>query len=147
MSKLKTKDLNKSRTKTSVKKGWDEIATKTTNNLLVPETMRASPMIVNIENHVKWEKKRVEKVMNNLIYQATEKLTTTLIDIAIDERNPNAINSLLDRGFGRARQNIGLDGGATDKPIVFLPAELMEKYAIKQGTKDVYTPVEPNPDE
>ena len=109
-------------------------------NKLIP--MRITPTVVNLERHLKWEKKKVEKAMNEIIFENTELLVNTLVDIAIHERNPNAINSLLDRGFGRARQNIGLDGGANDKPIVFLPAELMAKYSIKEGTTNVYTPNE-----
>lgn len=85
----------------------------------------------HLENHLAWEKKRVEQAANKLIFTKAEELVSTLISIAIDERNPQAINSLLDRGFGKARQNIGLDGGATDKPIVFMPAVLMDKFAIK----------------
>ena len=87
----------------------------------------------HLENHLAWEKKRVEQAANKLIFTKAEELVETLISIAITERNPQAINSLLDRGFGKARQNIGLDGGATDKPIVFMPAVLMDKFAIKQA--------------
>lgn len=87
--------------------------------------------LTNKERFFKWEKEKTEKAMNDLIYSSATELVETLISIAIDDRNPNAINALLDRGFGKARQNIGLDGGAPDKPIVFMPAQLMEKYAIK----------------
>lgn len=79
-----------------------------------------------------WERKAVEKKAQELIHTKAEKLVETLIDIAIEERNPNAINSLLDRAFGKARQNIGLDGGQDGAPItVFLPSVLMEKHSIK----------------
>ncbi len=71
--------------------------------------------------------------MNQVLLEHAVPLVETLVDIALRERNPNAINSLLDRAFGKARQNIGLDGGAEDKPIVFLPSTLMAKYQIKEG--------------
>lgn len=80
---------------------------------------------------MKWEKAKADKAVNQLILAHATELTETLIAIAVEDRNPNAINSLLDRAFGKARQNIGLDGGAEDKPIVFMPAQLMAKYAIK----------------
>lgn len=83
------------------------------------------------ERHLKWEKAKQEKMMNDILYEQTVPLVNALVDIALTERNPTAINSILDRAYGKARQNIGLDGGAEDKPIVFMPAELMAKYAIK----------------
>ena len=89
--------------------------------------------IANLERHLKWEKQKVEKAMNQVIMAQAVPLAEKLIEIAMDG-NPNAINSLLDRAFGKARQNIGLDGGAEDKPIVFMPAELMVKYGIQSGT-------------
>ena len=97
-----------------------------------PVVMKKSSLR-NHERHLKWEKVKVEKAMNDVILEKAIPLAEKLIEIAL-EGNPNAINSLLDRAFGKARQNIGLDGGATDKPIVFMPAALMMKYAIKAGT-------------
>lgn len=94
----------------------------------------AKAEIIKKQNYLKWEKAKVDKAVNQIILSKAEKLVDTLVDIAISDRNPNAINSLLDRAFGKARQNIGLDGGAEDKPIVFMPAQLMEKYAIKPAT-------------
>lgn len=102
-----------------------------------------SSSVKKLEQHLAWERKKVEAVANKLIYTKATELVETLISIAIDERNPQAINSLLDRAFGKARQNIGLDGGADDKPIVFMPAALMEKFAIKQAE---YTELEQNTD-
>lgn len=91
--------------------------------------MRAA--LAKKERYLKWEKAKADKAVNQLILAHATELTETLIAIAVEDRNPNAINSLLDRAFGKARQNIGLDGGAEDKPIVFMPAQLMAKYAIK----------------
>jgi len=97
--------------------------------------------IIKKQNYLKWEKQKVDKQVNQLILSQAIPLTQTLIAIAIEDRNPNAINSLLDRAFGKARQNIGLDGGAEDKPIVFLPSTLMTKYAIQAGSyKELKSP-------
>ena len=89
-----------------------------------------------LENHrraLKWEKQKVEKTMNQLILGHADILVTELIRIGLEDHNPQAINSLLDRAFGKARQNIGLDGGEKDKPIVFMPAQLMVKYHIDKA--------------
>lgn len=88
----------------------------------------------NHERSLKWEKQKMDKAVNEKILAHAEEITDALIEIGLEDRNPNVLNSLLDRAFGKARQNIGLDGGAEDKPIVFMPAALMAKYAIKAGT-------------
>lgn len=100
--------------------------------------------IKNHERYLKWEKAKVDKAVNQLILEKAEEITETLMDIGLSERNPNVLNSLLDRAFGKARQNIGLDGGAEDKPIVFMPAQLMDKYGIKPAQ---YTELKSTPDE
>lgn len=94
-----------------------------------PLVMKKSA-VTNHERHLKWEKVKIDKAVQEKILQHAEEITDTLLSIGIDERNPNVLNSLLDRAFGKARQNIGLDGGAEDKPIVFMPASLMAKYEI-----------------
>ena len=107
-----------------------------------PVLMKKSSL-KNHERYLKWEKVKVDKKVNQLILEKAEEITDTLIDIGINERNPNVLNSLLDRAFGKARQNIGLDGGAEDKPIVFMPAQLLAKYEIKAGTyKELHPPEE-----
>ncbi len=111
--------------------------------MALPVPMKKSSL-VNLERHLKWEKQKVEKAMNQVILEKAVPLAETLIDIALNERNPNAINSLLDRAFGKARQNIGLDGGAEDKPIVFMPSSLMVKYGIEAGS---YKELKSTPDE
>ena len=106
------------------------------------EVMKKSAL-KNHERYLKWERQKVEKAMNERIYEKAGEILETLIEIGIQDRNPNVLNSLLDRGFGKARQNIGLDGGAEDKPIVFLPAQLMKRYAIEAGE---YTELKSDPD-
>ncbi len=88
--------------------------------------------LAKLERALKWEKQKQDVAMNALIVAKAVPIVNKLIEIGM-EGNPNTLNSLLDRAFGKARQNIGLDGGATDKPIVFMPASLMTKYAIREG--------------
>lgn len=85
----------------------------------------------NHERHLKWEKLAVEKEMNQVILSQAIPIAKKLIELGL-EGNVVALNSLLDRAFGKARQNIGLDGGAEDKPIVFMPAQLVQKYSLDQ---------------
>lgn len=98
-----------------------------------PVVMKKSSLR-NHERSLKWEKQKMDKAVNEKILAHAEEITDALIEIGLEDRNPNVLNSLLDRAFGKARQNIGLDGGAEDKPIVFMPAALMAKYEIKAGS-------------
>lgn len=97
-----------------------------------PETQMAlkRSSVKKIERFMKWEKNKAEKAVNQIIYDNATLLTNRLIQIGLEDGNPQAINSLLDRAFGRARQNIGLDGGEQNKPIIFMPAELMARHGI-----------------
>lgn len=97
-----------------------------------PTVMRKSSL-KNHERALRWEKQKIDKAVNQKILERATDIVDVLIEIGIDDRNPNVLNSLLDRAFGKARQNIGLDGGAEDKPIVFMPGVLMAKYEIKAG--------------
>lgn len=47
--------------------------------------------------------------------------------ITTERPDNRAIDSLFDRTFGKARQNIGLDGGEEGRPILIMPPELMQK--------------------
>lgn len=131
---MKIKDNSKSLTTTSEKRESLGM-TKTTNTN--PPTMRKS-QVEKYESALKWEKVKVEAAMQQIILAKAVPLAKTLIDIALTERNPNAINTLLDRAFGKSSQNIN-HGGQPDNPIVFLPATLMHKYKIHEGT---YKPID-----
>lgn len=105
-----------------------------------PVVMKKSSLR-NHERSLKWEKHKMDKAVNEKILAHAEEITDALIEIGLEDRNPNVLNSLLDRAFGKARQNIGLDGGAEDKPIVFMPAVLLDKYKIKAGEyKELHPP-------
>lgn len=49
-----------------------------------------------------------------------------------DPRSRNHITEMID---GKARQNIGLDGGAEGAPIVFAPASLLKKHGLLDENK------------
>lgn len=51
-----------------------------------------------------------------------------------EEGDTNMMKFILEQIFGRARQNIGLDGGEDGKPIVFIPSEIAHKNDI--GTEN-----------
>lgn len=151
MSNLKIKDSNKSLMTISKKRVSQAIETATTNRLAVSSHLSAPTFlpcvtpemrksaIQKYERTLKWEKAKTKRVMDDIIYEHTVPLVETLIDIAITERNPLAINSLLDRGHGSSSKNVNI-GGQQDNPIVFLPATLMTKYKIHEGT---YVPIPP----
>lgn len=48
---------------------------------------------------------------------------STMYILTLEKPDAKAIDSLLDRVHGRARQNIGLDGGEDDKPIAIKTVE------------------------
>ena len=88
-----------------------------------------------LERAIKWEKTKVEKAVKQIIFQNAEQLVHTLIDIGVNDRNPAAINSLLDRGFGKAAQTMEIEAGNNNRPIIFLPAELMIRHSIEQPSE------------
>lgn len=96
-----------------------------------PTLMRNSNL-AKLERSLKWERNAINKKVNTLLLEKAEIITETLIDIGLSERNPNVLNSLLDRAFGKAAQAIVHEGNP-DKPIVFMPASLMDKYNIQQA--------------
>ena len=97
--------------------------------------------VKNLERALRWEKEKEKKAMNQIIMEQMRPLTETLIDIALTDRNPNAINSLLDRAFDKAAAPAVLDiqGEIQHKHVVFMPAQLMEKYAIEQAKEKIKT--------
>lgn len=96
----------------------------------VPAVMKKSNL-KNHERHLRWEKNKVDKAVNQVLMESAVPIAQMMVEVALTDRNPNVGDKILDRLLGKARQNIGLDGGADDKPIVFMPAQLMAKYAIK----------------
>jgi hypothetical protein len=104
------------------------------------EPMKKSSL-ANHERYLKWERQKIDRAVKVQILEKAELITETLLDIGINDRNPNVLNSLLDRAFGKAAQSIVHEGNP-DNPIVFMPAVLMDKYQIPQAD---YTQIEEEP--
>lgn len=105
-----------------------------------PALMRNSNL-EKLERSLKWERQKVNKKVTELILEKAEVITNELLRIGLEESNPNVLNSLLDRAFGKSAQSVVHEGNP-DNPIVFMPASLMEKYAIKQAE---YTELDNDP--
>lgn len=81
------------------------------------------------ERYLKWERANVMKRVDNYLMHKAEEVAEVLVETAIETKNPQALNSVLDRAFGKAAQNIN-HGGQVDNPIVFMPATLLAKYNV-----------------
>lgn len=92
--------------------------------------MKASSL-KNHERTLKWEKRAVEKRVEELILKKAEDLIEAQIDAAMGG-SIQAGQYLIDRTFGKARQNIGLDGGVEGTPVVFMPSTLINKFALNK---------------
>lgn len=93
----------------------------------------------NHERALKWEKKKVDKAVEQLILGEAENIIGVQIQAAKDG-HIQAGQYLIDRTFGKARQNIGLDGGNEGAPIVFMPTALVAKFNLDKPvvSKDHY---------
>lgn len=84
-----------------------------------------------LEKALIWEKKKVDKAVQQLILARAEEIVNVQIDAAISG-NLQAGQYLMDRTFGKARQNLGIDGGEDGAPIVFMPAVLIDKFNLNE---------------
>lgn len=50
------------------------------------------------------------------------------------DTKPELLKFLLEQIFGKARQNIGLDGGEEGTPVMFVPAEIINKNHLMEET-------------
>lgn len=85
--------------------------------------------LTNLERAKKWEKKEVDKAITQLILSRAEEIVNQQIEASLSG-SLQAGQYLIDRTFGKARQNIGLDGGQDNTPIVFMPSALVQKFAL-----------------
>lgn len=83
--------------------------------------------IKTMEKSLIWDKKRAEKVMNDLIYEETSTIVQAMVEHAKEGPFQHA-SYLLDRGFGKAKQQIDVESGG--QPIVFMPAALITKFGL-----------------
>jgi len=59
---------------------------------------------------------------------------TELVELAKEEAQDgktDMLKFLLEQIFGKARQNVGLDGGEDGTPVVFMPSEIADKNNIQ----------------
>lgn len=90
----------------------------------------------------KLEKKAREKFIDEYIQKLTEALpqiTPVLIQKA-SEGDMNAIKEVNDRVMGKARQNIGLDGGEKDKPISITGINYIQPNGNPDNSNNETTP-------
>lgn len=85
--------------------------------------------IKELEKSLKLDKRRAELAMEKAIYQNVDKIVTAMVTEA-EAGSYQHGSYLLDRAFGKARQNIGIDGGADGAPVVFIPAGLVTKFGL-----------------
>lgn len=82
-----------------------------------------------LEQSLKLDKKKAEQAMEKVIYENVHGIVSSMVAEATQGSYQHA-SYLLDRAFGKARQNIGIDGGEEGAPIVFMPASLVTKFAL-----------------
>ena len=84
--------------------------------------------VKGLEQSLKWDKKKAERAMEELIYQETASIVGAMIDHAKEGSFQHA-SYLLDRGFGKPKQSVGLEN-PDGSPIIFMPAALITKFAL-----------------
>jgi hypothetical protein len=57
----------------------------------------------------------------------------TYFHITTDKPNLQAIQDLMDRAYGKARQTVGLDGGSDGKPITIESYERAKRAIVGAG--------------
>lgn len=80
-----------------------------------------------LEKSLIWDKKKAEKAMNDLIYRETTDIIKAMADQAKEGSFQHGAY-LLDRAFGKAKQQIDVESGG--QPIVFMPTALIQKFAL-----------------
>lgn len=96
----------------------------------------AGTSLKNIEKSLKWDKKKVDKAIEQLILARAKEIVEVQIEAATSG-SLQAGQYLIDRTFGKARQNIGLDGGQEGSPIVFMPSTLVDKFKLNEPIKKI----------
>lgn len=79
------------------------------------------------EKSLIWDKKRAEKVMNDLIFQETSTIVQAMVDQAKEGSFQHA-SYLLDRAYGKAKQQVDIESGG--QPIIFMPTALVAKFGL-----------------
>ncbi len=93
----------------------------------------------NHERALRWEKKAVEKRVEDLLLKRAEPIAEAMATAA-EQGSFQSQAYVLDKLFGKARQNVGIDGGQDGAPIVFMPSVLVKKFALDEPTKKIGEP-------
>lgn len=83
--------------------------------------------IKGLEQSLKWDKKRAEQIMNDLIYEETATIVQSMVDQAKEGSFQHG-SYLLDRAYGKAKQQVDIESGG--QPIVFMPTALIAKFGL-----------------
>ena len=86
-----------------------------------------------LETYLKFEKKKVEQRVQQQLYARAGEITDALINRAL-VGDVNAINSAMDRMFGKAKQTMDIDTGGAS--IVFMPAVLVDKFGLAEPKQE-----------
>ena len=86
-----------------------------------------------LETFLKWEKKKVETQVQQILYERASEITNALVDRAL-QGDVSAIKESYDRMFGKATQQVDIDTGGA--PIVFMPAVLVDKFGLAEPVKE-----------
>lgn len=86
-----------------------------------------------LETFLKWEKKKVETQVQQILYERASEITNALVDRAL-QGDVSAIKESYDRMFGKATQQVDIDTGGA--PIVFMPAVLVDKFGLAEPKQE-----------
>ena len=87
----------------------------------------SSSGIKGLELALKADKKKAEQAMEKAIYENVQGIVTSMVAEAKEGSYQHA-SYLLDRVFGKAKQQIDVESGG--QPIVFMPAALITKFGL-----------------
>ncbi len=79
-----------------------------------------------LEKAIIWEKRLVEKEVEQLILSCATDLVQFQLDAA-EQGNTQAGQYLLDRAFGKAKQSVDVH---QIQPVLIMPATLVEKFSL-----------------
>lgn len=79
------------------------------------------------ERVLRWEKTKVEKVVNQVILSKAEAIVEAMAAEALTGNFQHG-SYLLDRAFGKAKQSMDIESGG--QPIIFMPTALVQKFAL-----------------
>ena len=89
--------------------------------------------IKGLEKSLRLDKKKAEKIMNDLIYAETTTIVQAMVDQAKEGSFQHA-SYLIDRGFGKAKQQVDIESGG--QPIIFMPTALISKFALDKPIEE-----------